>query len=307
MTTETATRLPTSTRPPATLSTAAPPRSSSLPTFGKVTGEKIPDRVIAYAVEGFGKTTLGAYAPAPLILMARGETGFVTLRQAGRVPDVDCVELNRWPDVLNLLDSFIAKPSGHKTLVLDAMGGFERLCHEYVCDRDFKGDWGEKGFGAFQKGFDVSVAEWLKLLQRLDQIRQVSKVTIIILSHSKVKQFKNPMGADFDRYIADAHEKTWSVTHKWADAVLFGQFITVTEEDRKSKRVKGIGGTERVFYTQRTDAYDGKNRHGMPERIAIPDEPGLMWRTVEAALAGRPADEATQIDDIQSADGPPAL
>lgn len=287
----------TTTRPPARApGTPVPAARSAVPKYGKVSTAKVPNRVIVHAVEGFGKTTVGAYAANPLVLMARGETGFVTLRQASRVPDCDCVELMKWSDTLALLDQLIAEPSGHKTIVLDAMGGFERLCHEFVCVRDFKGEWGEKGFGAFQKGFDVSIAEWLLMLQRLDQIRQQHSAEIIILAHSKVRPFKNPMGPDFDRYIADAHEKTWSVTHKWADAVLFGQFITVTEEDRKSKRVKGIGGTERVIYTQRTDAYDAKNRHGMPERIEMPDEPGMMWSTIEAALNGQ-ATEPVEKDD----------
>lgn len=293
MTTGTANRAPAPTRPPAT---APPARTgATVPRFGKVTTEKIPNRVIVYAVEGWGKSTLGAFAPNPLILMARGETGFVTLRQAGRVPDCDCVELTRWIDTLVLLDELAVQPSGHRTIVMDAMGGFERLCHEYVCDRDFRGDWGEKGFGAFQKGFDVSVAEWLKLLQRLDQIRQTQGVGIIVLAHSKVRPFKNPMGPDYDHFIADTHEKTWGVTHKWADAVLFGQFMTVTKEDQKTRRIKAIGGTERVLYTQHTDMYDAKNRHGMPERLSVPDDPALVWATIETALAG-PA-PAKQIDD----------
>lgn len=255
-------------------------------------------RIVLNAVEGFGKTTLGAYAPNPAILMSRGETGYVTLKNAGRVPDADCIELTTWKDTIQIIDDLTDASDKHGAVVFDALGGFERLCHEFVCARDFQNDWGEKGFGAFQKGYDVSVAEWLQLLVRLDRLRTTRNVPIVFLSHSRVRPFKNPLGSDFDRYIADCHEKTWGVTHKWADCVLFGTFVTVALEDKKSKRVKGVGGDDRVIFTQRRDAYDAKNRYGMPAQLDIPDEPASMWSTVWDAINGKVSEVADE--------GPPA-
>jgi hypothetical protein len=241
-------------------------------------------RIVLNATEGWGKTSFSAFAPNPAILMARGESGFATLRQSNRVPDCDAVELSTWPDVLKMVSEL--KKTEHQTVAFDAMGGFERLCHEFVCNRDFGGDWGEKGFSSFGRGPDVSCAEWIKLLSALDELRASRAINVIVLSHAKVKPFKNPLGADFDRYVADCHEKTWGLTHKWADLVLFGQFVTVTAEDRKTKRVKGIGGTERVAFTQRCDAYDAKNRYGMPDRIEIGDEAKSTWGTIWNTMTG---------------------
>lgn len=240
-------------------------------------------RIIINAVEGWGKTTFGGNAPAPAILMARGETGFRTLREAGRVPDSDAAELTSWNATLRMIESLVG--SDYKTVVLDALGGFERLCHEHVCARDFNNDWGEKGFLAYGRGPDVSVSEWLLLLQRLDRLLDEGK-SIVILSHAKPRTFKNPMGADFDRYTADCHEKTWGVTHKWADAVLFGTFLTVALEKRGSTRAKGAGGTERVIYTERTDAYDAKNRYGMPAQIDVNDKPDEMFSNIWNYIGG---------------------
>jgi hypothetical protein len=106
-----------------------------------------------------------------------------------------------------------------------------------------------------------------------------------------VRPFRNPLGSDFDRYTSDCHEKTWSVTHKWADAVLFGTFVAVTQEDKKTRRIKGIGGTERRLYTQRTDGYDAKNRYNMLPEIDMPEEPATMWDTLWAALTAGKAKE----------------
>ena len=112
--------------------------------------------------------------------------------------------------------------------------------------------------------------------------------TILILSHVRIRPFKNPLGPDYDRYEADCHQKTWSVTHKWCDAVLFGNFFTVvdTGKDAGAKKGKGIGGTQRVLYTQRRDGFDAKNRFGMPECIDIPANPAQVWTTILNSMKG---------------------
>lgn len=235
-------------------------------------------RLIFTAVEGFGKTSLGAYAPKPVILMAREETGYDTLLSAGRVPAVPAIAVPDWPALLGTLDSLIANPQDREWLVLDAQGGFERLCHEHVCRRDFKNDWSDQGFLSFNKGYDVSVSEWIKMLQRLDQINSKG-IGILVLAHSKIKQFKNPTGADFDRYVSDCHEKTWGASAKWSDAVLFGNFFTVIDKEKKGKG-KGVGGTDRVLYTERRDAWDAKNRFGMDPEIWLGNDPAAMWDQV---------------------------
>lgn len=290
----------TATRP---MPTVAPPRANGQlppqrPRLGRLpqsVGVTAP-RIVLNAVEGWGKSTYGAFAPNPAILMSRGETGYVTLRDKGLVPDADCVELGQWRDVLETVDDFAKGGTKYGAIVLDAVGGFERLCHEHVCARDFGNDWGEKGFASFQKGPDVSVAEWLGLLSRLDRARQALGCPVVFLSHSKVKSFKNPMGPDFDRYIADCHEKTWGVTHKWADTVLFGTYVTVTVDDKKTKRAKGIGGDERVLYTTRRDAWDAKNRFAMPPQLDIPADPASVWSTVWESITSKP--DAPPTDDI---------
>ena len=219
--------------------------------------------------------------------MARGETGYSTLLGARLVPNVPRAVIAAWDELLAQIDSLIASSEGIETLALDALGGFERLCHEHVCRRDFNGDWGERGFSSYQKGFDVSVAEWLLLLQRLDAIRAKHGLAIILLSHARIKTVKNPLGPDYDRFVADVHDKTWSVTAKWADAVLFGNFPPVVQTDRAgAKKGKGIGGSARVLFTEHTDAYDAKNRYGMESEIAMPNDPAASWSTLESAMKG---------------------
>lgn len=274
--------------PPSARPMPPPPRSApavapraSVPAFALPSMAQVGQRIIVNGVEGWGKTSLASNAPGAVIIQARGETGYRTLAAMGRVPVIPCTVAETWDGLLGLLDQVIADHGSMKALVLDALGGLERLCHEHVCTRDFKGDWGDKGFGSFHKGYDLSVTDWLGLLNRLDRICEKG-VAIFLLSHVQVKSFKNPTGGDFDRYEAACHQKTWGATHKWADAVLFCTFRTITAE--KAGKTKGIGGTDRVVYTERRDAFDAKNRHGMPEELEIPGDPAQAYQLVSSYL-----------------------
>jgi hypothetical protein len=250
---------------------AAPPKPPNKPKPAEPTNGSAGLRIIINGVEGVGKTTLAAYSQNPVIVMAPNETGVTTLYDFGLIPDVGTVKVNDWTDLLAKIDRL--ESSDHATIAIDALGGFERLCHEHVCVHEFKGDWGEKGFLAYHKGYEIALSEWLKLLQRLDKLRMAGK-NVLLLSHVKVKNFRNPLGSDFDRYVADCHEKTWGITHKWADCVLFYTFFTVVKND------KGVGGTTRVMYANRTDAYDAKNRFGLPDVIDVPDDREQAWNTI---------------------------
>ncbi len=253
--------------------------------------EKRPMRpqIVLHAVEGWGKTTTGVYAPNAAIVMARGETGYLTLFNAGRAPEIPKTVIESWPAAIGLLDMLLVK-CPYDYLVIDALSGCERLCHEYTCEREFKGDWGEHGFAGYQRGAEVAIAHWLQMMNRLERLHVEQNVGIILLSHTRVRGYRNPMGADFDKYTPDCHEKTWATVNRWAaDAVLFGTFQTVTEEDRQSHRMKGTGGTVRAIYTEHTDAYVAKNRYGMEPVLLMPTDYAQNWQTIADAIAGKGA------------------
>lgn len=235
-------------------------------------------RFVLNCVEGWGKTTLAAFAPTPLIAMVAGETGYTILRASGLVPAVATVPITAWRSLLALLTTMLEEEDfPYSTFVIDALTGLERLCHTYICETKFDGDWGEKGFIGWQRGYELAVSEWTTLLELLSEVNRRG-VTIILLSHTTVKTYQNPRGADYTRIICDLHPKTWGPTHRWSDAVLFGDFIQVLDEGKKSgQKVKGVGGHERILYTTHRDAFDAKNRFGLQPEIAMPLVASQMW------------------------------
>lgn len=296
--------------PPAPRPTAPPPaavmprRGGSAPTPGTATytgpvptmqfqvakPKLITARIVAYAPEKFGKTTIGAFAPDPIILQVR-DTGYQTLLNAGVVPAVPAATPETWTDMMALLDVIAGNPQDRKTLVIDGMTGAERLCHEFVCETVYGGDWGEQGFMAYHKGYDLSIPEWLKFLAKLDAI-QAKGLNIVLLGHARTKEVKNPVGANYDRFEPDVHAKTWGPTARWADAILFGKFHTIVEQAKREKnksiaeaKGKAVGGIDRVIFTSPCDAWVAGNRFGMDSEIWLNGVgPDAMWSTIAAQI-----------------------
>jgi hypothetical protein len=215
----------------------------------------------------------------------RQEETWDLLKRTGAVPsDLPVLPTPQsWEDVLGILDSLLDDEHAYRVLGIDTIGGCERLCHEHVCQRHFKGDWGERGFAGYMRGYEVSLAEWREYLGRLDGLRDQRGVTVILLGHTRVKQWKNPEGPDYDRYTVDVHDKTWALTHKWADAVLLANYYVEVEQD-SGKRAKGRGGQQRFLYTEYSAAYDAKNRLGLPSEISMGNSGAEAWNNLKDAI-----------------------
>src|SRR5581483_11183276 len=255
---------PRSTRP---ASTAPPQRRMSLADI-QTKGKNLPSRLVMHGVGGIGKTSFAAYAPKPVFLMSRLETGIESLKDFGLVPDHVGFfpECQVWNDVLAALDTLTNEQHDYKTFVVDVLNGLERMCHEHVCSRDYGGKW--TSFTAYGAGNKVAIADWRQFLSALDKLRETKKMMMVLLAHTKVRNFKNPEGPDYDRYMPDMSEETWNVTYGWADLVLFANYYTAVKEEGRGK-AKGAGGDERLLHTSRTAAWDAKHRHGLPEEIEM--------------------------------------
>lgn len=267
------------------------PKSGQLPklTLADIStkGSGLPNRYILYAVEKWGKTSLGAKFPAPIFLQSRGETGLETLMDAGLLPETPHFpEITDWETALGAVRLLRESDHKYKTLVIDTANGLERLCHEHVCAKYYNSDWGPNGFAAYGRGYESAATEWRMLLTDLDALRMDRKMTILLLFHAEIKTFKNPEGSDYDRYRPAAHDKTWNLTHKWADVVLFGNYEATVQGDSSNVNRKGkaFGGQIRLLYTQRTAAYDAGNRLGLPVEIEMGNSVDDAWQNFSKAV-----------------------
>jgi hypothetical protein len=248
-----------------------------------------PIRVLIYGIEGVGKSSFAAGAPEPIFIGAEDGTSELDI---ARFP-----EPRGWLEALEAIAELTTGEHDYQTLAIDTLDWLEPMCWAHVCatKRDKFGkpfaDIEALGYG---KGYTAALDEWRQLLSALERLRNQRGMNIVCIAHSWIKSFKNPVGDDYDRYEMKLHAKAAGIVREWSDAVLFATHETYTHES--NGRSKGISTGARVLHTQRTAAWDAKNRHDLPE--ALP----LDWSAfAEAVAAHRPADPAAlkaQIADL---------
>ena len=246
-------------------------------------GSGLPSRVIMHAPEKTGKSSFAAYAPNPVYVMPADETGVWTLSDSGQIPEVPCFPLVReWDQLLTILEELREGKHDFRTLVIDTINGMERVCHEHVCRNEYGGEWSKQGFLSYMQGYEVSLSYWRAFLSSLDRLREERGMAILSLCHSHIRPFKNPEGPDYDRYAPALHEKTWNVTHRWADVILFANYHVSLDDS--GTRTKAHGGTERIIYTERSAAFDAGNRLGLPPQISMGQSGEEAWANFATAV-----------------------
>lgn len=249
------------------------------------TGRKLPSRIILHGQGGIGKTSFAAHAPNPIFLLSKGETGLHTLIDNNQLPEVSNLELSDWSNVIPMIEELATTQHDYKTLVLDTIDGFEKMCNQHVCMTAFQNDWGEKGFMGYRRGSNfVASGPWRELLMAIDTLREAKRMGVIMLAHTTQGTFNNPTGSDYSRYVPDMYKDVWQLTFGWADIVLFGYPVIVATKDRGDKKAKGKGGDIRVMATEWDASADAKHRHGLPAEIEMGNSGKEAWDNFIAAL-----------------------
>ncbi len=228
-----------------------------------------PQRVVIYAPEGLGKTTLASQFPSPLFFDFEGGTHHLDVRR---------VEPSSLAEVESALAE-IAKASpeaaGFRTVVIDTIDWLESLAIEAVCAEHKQS--GIEGFG-YGKGYVFLAERMTRLLAQLDAVKNAG-FHVVLLAHSEIRKFEQPDAAGaYDRYQLKLEKKSEPLVKEWADALLFGNWKTRLAEKGEQK-YKAVGGKDRVLFCNRSAAYDAKNRYGLS------DEEPWQIETIRAGFA----------------------
>lgn len=244
--------------------------------------QDVAKRLMLSGIEGIGKSTFGANAPSPIFLGV--EDGSLHL-PVKRTP-----KISRWVDALHAVDLLVKETHPFKTCVVDTVDHLEPLLWDHICERDDEKSIESYGFG---KGYTAALDEWRRFLRKLEALR-AKDINVLLIAHTHLKAFKNPQGPDFDRYELKLNIKAGGLLKEWCDAVLFAAYETWSvKEDKKDKKGKGVSNGQRSIYTERTAAYDAKNRFGLPPQLP------LSWDEFELAVqAGKPQDPTLLIEQI---------
>lgn len=250
-----------------------------------------PLRILLHGQEGVGKTSFVAACPDALCLTAEDGGGDL---------DYARVVLPTWDDLRGAVVDLIRDPQGFHTISIDTIDAYERLLWAKICDRA-NCDTIEEVGGGYGKGYTAAAEEMASLIGDLDALRRRHKVNVIVLAHSHVRPFNDPMGAPYDRYEVRLHKGTAALWKDWSDAILFACFdVTVMKAGRKGRAVeagplekgKAVDSGKRVIYTSKEAAYDAKNRHNLPDELPLgwrPFADAIQWDKRDAAIRVPPA------------------
>jgi hypothetical protein len=247
-----------------------PPRTNRMTLQAVQKGrQQVPFRLLVTGTDGVGKSTFAAGAPSPIFLGTEEGTHHLDV---ARFPMP-----TSWDDILDAVRTLTEDPGEFRTLVLDSVDHAEPLLWRAVCEKAGVASIEDVG-GGYGKGYQVALDGWRELLAALEGLQRKRGLHVILIGHSFIKPFKNPEGEDFDRYVLKLNEKASALLREWSHGVYFANFETFAVKD-KAKRVRGVSTGARLLYTQRTAAYDAKDRLGLPEVLP------LDWAEFAAAAA----------------------
>lgn len=225
-----------------------------------ITGrQQKPMRLVVYGVEGVGKSTFAAQSDAPIFLNAEDGTAHLDV---ARFPQPDSLI-----EMLEAITTLYSEHHDFKTLVLDSADWAEQIIRKYVCQANNVASIESIGYG---KGWVMVGEQFQKLLQGFDAL-YTKGMNIIVIAHSQVKAHNDPMlESSYDRYIMKLEKRDEALLKEWADALLFCNFDTsLVKKEELGEKAKGKSFGKRLLYTQRSAAFDAKNRYNLPERMAL--------------------------------------
>jgi hypothetical protein len=215
-------------------------------------------RVLVYGVEGIGKSTFAAGAPAPIFIQTEDGLGSLA---------VDHFPVaQKSADVLDAIAALHEPGHSFQTVVIDSLDWLETLIW-----RDIEAKFEAKDL-AYGKGSMIAAEEWRKVLDGLNSLRNNQGMAVVLIAHCEIKRFDSPETEPYDRYQPKLQARSSALVREWCDAVLFANYRTLIKKAEVgfNKEVsRGISTGERLLYTSERPAYMAKNRYALPESIPL--------------------------------------
>lgn len=235
-----------------------------------------PPRILIHADHGLGKSSLAAAAPKPLFIQTENGLENIEAEAFPLCPDFETMMLQ--------LTQVYEADHDYKTLAIDSLDWTETLIFRHVCSEGGKDSISDFGYGA---GYTAALEQFNRVVKALTAIREERGMAVILIAHSQIKTYQNPMGADYDRHQIKLREKNAELFLEWVDLAGFLHFQTFTnkiEGGFGGERHKAVGGTQRVLSCAPSAAYVSKNRYNITDDIPLPD-PTVGWNNLMNAIS----------------------
>lgn len=235
------------------------------------TRRDVPPRVVVYGPHKIGKSTFASCAPAPVFVQT--EDGLDSI-------DASAFPLAQsWQDIMAAVGTLYTEPHDFRTVVLDSADWAEKLCWGAVAEEHGKSGIEEIGYG---KGYVYAAEKFNDLFAGLNALRLDRNMNIIVLCHTEVKHYDDPLADSYDRHQIKMHKHSAKILQEWADVIGFAQLESQTRTKKgkgfRDDRTVAMTTGRRVLHLANNPAHDAGNRYGLPDQI------DLTWPAFEQAL-----------------------
>jgi len=249
-------------------------------------------RIVIHGVEGIGKSTLAAGFPNPLVLDTEDGTNAI---------DVARVRCDDHMATEGTLHEIARDAQGFQTIVIDSIDWAERQIIEHMLRKDQKRSIEDYGFG---KGYTMVAEAMSRFLGVCDTLIDRG-LNVVLVGHTKVARVSPPdMDEGYDRFELKLTKQSSPLVKEWADCILFANYKTRLVEGDDG-RTRARGGKERVLHTERTAAWDAKNRFGLPAELPMTAEalaPLFAGVTTARPGWGDRVKAASSLEDLDAID-----
>lgn len=168
-----------------------------------------PKKVVIYAGEGVGKTTLASKFPDPLFIDTENGTCNLDVARVDKP--------NTWDELLSIVKE-VALEDVCKTLVIDTVDWAEMLAISNVCEKNRVTSIEQISYG---KGYTYVADRFIDLFKELDKVIESGK-HIVLTAHSKTRKFELPEEqGQYDRYEMKLTRQVAPLLKEWSDLLLF--------------------------------------------------------------------------------------
>lgn len=216
--------------------------------------QELPPRICIYGNHGIGKSTIASQFPDPIFINTEDGLDSLDVTSFPRATEIN--------DVVESIKTLLKEEHTFKTLVIDSVDWLvEPLI---VKDIESSHDVKDLGYGKGQ----VFVAEsFREILQGLDALRRKRAMNIILLAHSNVVRYENPLTEPYDRFSPKLPNRCNSLLQEWCDVIAYAGFqIIVKKSDVGFNNTvnRGITTGERLLHVVENPAFIAKNRYNCP-------------------------------------------
>jgi hypothetical protein len=220
----------------------------------------VPPRICIYGNHAIGKSTLASQFPNPI---------FVSTEDGLNALDVVSFPRARtFKDVEDDIRNLIRDEHDFKTAIIDTVDWLvEPLITKFVEDNH---EAKELSYG---KGAMYIAEEFRNVLQGLDVLRIKRQMNIVLIAHSEIRRFENPLTEPYDQFRPKLPTRCNALLQEWLDVLAFAAFRVIIKKADvgfNNTVARGITTGDRLLHFVESPAFVAKNRYpGGPKEVTM--------------------------------------